>query len=99
MKCPSCGAESQGKFCEYCGSEMPQEKSTISITNNYYNSSASQENIEIDNNIGKCPKCGNAKITFKRERVATATQSWLDLHFSASSHYIVIEKAGHETCG
>ena len=75
MKCPSCGAESQGKFCEYCGSEMPQEKSTISITNNYYNSSASQENIEIDNNIGKCPKCGNAKITFKRERVATATQS------------------------
>lgn len=25
MKCPSCGAETQGKFCEYCGSEMAQQ--------------------------------------------------------------------------
>lgn len=75
MKCPNCGAESQGKFCEYCGSEMPQEKSTINITNNYYNGSVSQENAVVDNNIGKCPKCGNSKINFKRERIATATQS------------------------
>ena len=29
MKCPSCGAETQGKFCEYCGSEMPQEKPQV----------------------------------------------------------------------
>lgn len=39
MKCPSCGAETTGKFCEFCGSEMPKEKSgntTINITNNYY---------------------------------------------------------------
>ena len=28
MKCLNCGAESPGKFCEYCGSEMPQEKIT-----------------------------------------------------------------------
>lgn len=75
MKCPSCGAETQGKLCEYCGSEMPQEKSIVNITNNYYSDSASQEHTEIDNNVGKCPKCGNSKITFKRERVATATQS------------------------
>ncbi len=75
MKCPSCGAESQGKFCEYCGSEMPQDKSTINITNNYYNGSAPQEHTEVNNNVGKCPKCGNSKINFKRERVATTTQS------------------------
>lgn len=75
MKCPSCGAETQGKFCEYCGSEMPQEKSTINITNNYYGGTAPQEQTEVDNNVGKCPKCGNSKITFKRERVGTATQS------------------------
>ena len=75
MKCPSCGAETQGKFCEYCGSEMPKEKSTVNITNNYYGGAAPQEHTEVDNNIGKCPNCGNSKITFKRERVGTATQS------------------------
>ena len=75
MKCQNCGAEVQGKYCEYCGSEMPQEKSTVNITNNYYNSSVSQEHSEIDNNIGKCPKCGSSKINFKRERTTTATQS------------------------
>lgn len=75
MKCQNCGAEAQGKFCEYCGSEMPQEKSTVNITNNYYNGSVPQEHTETDNNIGKCPKCGNSKIKFKRERVATTTQS------------------------
>lgn len=52
MKCPSCGAETSGKFCEYCGSEMPKEKV-----------------------VGKCPKCGDANVSFKRERVGTATQS------------------------
>lgn len=44
MKCPNCGAEAKGKFCEYCGSEMPKEKkeaTTINITNNYYGSSTS----------------------------------------------------------
>lgn len=75
MKCPSCGAETQGKFCEYCRSEIPQEKSTVSITNNYYGGSAPQEQTKVDNNVGKCPKCGNSKITFKRERVGTTTQS------------------------
>lgn len=52
MKCPSCGAESNGVFCEYCGNEMPKDKV----------------------NIGVCPKCGNGNITFKRERIGTATQ-------------------------
>ena len=75
MKCPSCGAEAKGKFCEYCGSEMPQEKPTVNITNNYYGGTTPQENNEIESTLGKCPKCGNSKITFKRERVGTATQS------------------------
>ena len=52
MKCPSCGAETTGKFCEYCGSEMPQTKA-----------------------VGTCPKCGGNNVSFKRERVGTATQS------------------------
>ena len=52
MKCPSCGAETNGKFCEYCGSEMTQQPKA-----------------------GVCPKCGGNNVTFKRERVGTATQS------------------------
>lgn len=52
MKCPSCGAEVQGKFCEYCGSEVSKEAVAI-----------------------QCPKCGSAKVVFKRERVGTATKS------------------------
>ena len=24
MKCPNCGAEGNGKFCEYCGCELPR---------------------------------------------------------------------------
>lgn len=75
MKCPSCGAEAKGKFCEYCGGEMPQEKPTVNITNNYYGSTTPYDNTEIESTLGKCPKCGNSKITFKRERVGTATQS------------------------
>lgn len=57
MKCPNCAAETQGKFCEYCGCEI------------------SQENNEGDSNIGKCPKCGNCKITFKRECIGSLTKS------------------------
>lgn len=41
MKCPYCGAEVTGRFCSYCGSELPQEKPNIhiehkeTIINNY----------------------------------------------------------------
>lgn len=48
MKCPNCGAQSNGKFCEYCGSEMPRiapetvnnDNSNTTIINNYYQSSS-----------------------------------------------------------
>ena len=43
MKCPSCGAEAKGKFCEYCGSEMPKENVVINITNNYYGGAEKQQ--------------------------------------------------------
>lgn len=54
---------------------MPQEKSTVNITNNYYGSEASDEYTEVYDNSVKCPKCGNSMITFKRERVETTTES------------------------
>ena len=43
MKCPSCGANANGAYCEYCGTKMPVERvETQSIhaehvvVNNYY---------------------------------------------------------------
>lgn len=29
MKCPECGAEASGKFCEYCGSELQKDAADI----------------------------------------------------------------------
>lgn len=43
MKCKNCGAEVHSKFCEYCGSEAPQEKPVINIVNNYYGSNDSSQ--------------------------------------------------------
>ena len=45
MKCPNCGAEAVGVFCEYCGSETPKDKTTINITNNYYLGSEEQQTV------------------------------------------------------
>ena len=42
MKCPNCGAEVTGNFCEYCGSEMVKEPTVINITNNYYSDNQTQ---------------------------------------------------------
>lgn len=48
MKCPNCGAEGNGKFCEYCGCELPRmspnsvtydNSSSTTIINNIYTSS------------------------------------------------------------
>ena len=61
MKCPSCGAEAKGKFCEYCGSEMPQEKPTVNITNNYYGDTTPQDNMDISNNQNCNTQCKKRK--------------------------------------
>ena len=34
MKCPNCGAESTGRFCSYCGSELPKKEPSIHIEHN-----------------------------------------------------------------
>lgn len=39
MKCKSCGAESSGRYCDYCGSELPTRESNAvnntTIINNF----------------------------------------------------------------
>lgn len=52
MKCPSCGADvGNGKFCEYCGSQLSSEMVK------------EQEQL----NKQGCPKCGSTNVTFRRE--------------------------------
>ena len=61
MKCPNCGAEtSASKVCEYCNSELPQDKPVVNITNNYYEGTGNQNNESV---AGKCPKCGHDTVT------------------------------------
>lgn len=43
MQCPRCGAEAKGKFCEYCGCELPRTapenvnySNSQTVINNYY---------------------------------------------------------------
>jgi len=73
MKCPNCNAEVTGRFCSYCGSELPKEqiKTTVNgnvVINNYYshNSENSKEDLIVCTECGKlipqnsmdCPNCG-----------------------------------------
>lgn len=88
MKCPNCGAEVSGKFCEYCGNEMPQEKPAVNITHNYYtnninNESSSNINRCHDDNIAICPNCGHSRIMFRREEIETTTKSRLRNNYYA----------------
>lgn len=55
MQCPKCGAESKGKFCEYCGCEMPKNgpdtvnydnSSQTTVINNYYQAKPEQGNYQ-----------------------------------------------------
>ncbi len=47
MKCPNCNGESIGKFCPYCGSEMPERKPSIQIEHNktIINNFSSSQNL------------------------------------------------------
>ncbi len=73
MKCPNCGGENSGKFCQFCGSEMPKESTPINITNNFFGSETNTTSQTSDG--GCCPKCGSSKIGFKRERIGTNSRS------------------------
>ena len=69
MKCPNCGGENNGNYCQFCGSEMPKTVAPVSITNNFFGTNANDQAQSGGN--GCCPKCGSPKIGFKRERAGT----------------------------
>ena len=62
MKCPNCNAEVTGRFCSYCGSEMPKEKETVNITdnrstviNNYYTQAAPTTSAPVQRSVPVIP--------------------------------------------
>ena len=100
MKCPNCGAEVDGKFCEFCGSELQQSNASVSITNNYYGSASPQHSSPINNNAARCPRCGKPTITFKRERVGTITNSRsYKKHFIPGRKGRAVSQAAYRTIG
>ena len=70
MKCPNCGAEAKGKFCEYCGSEMPKEKTTINITNNYYVGTEKPQN-------GKSQSTANSQVKGSKKHTWLWALGWI----------------------
>lgn len=100
MKCQNCGAEIQGEMCEYCGSAVSQEKTTVNITNNYYGDTTRQKNNNDEKSIGNCPKCGNCKITFRRERIATTSQSSSHKKYIGTGRYSEsVSQSAYRTVG
>lgn len=65
MKCPYCGAETNGDVCEYCGAEMPKEKSntTVNIVNNYYG---------VDPNKETAPRSNPRSVSTSASKAKTA---------------------------
>ena len=82
MKCPSCGAEGTGKFCAYCGSELPKENNTEevnqsgamnqegeTIINNYYRTPEGSSNPSPDPEYQSPPPQPNYQTTYHQNHV------------------------------
>ena len=70
MKCPSCGGESYGAVCPFCGSEM--QHGPVNVTNNYYTYQVPPHqpgNGPYDQpSTFCCPGCRSNNISFRREQ-------------------------------
>ena len=73
MKCPNCGGENSGNYCQFCGSEMPKTTAPVNITNNFFGSNSDDQVHTVGGAC--CPQCGSSKIGFKRERTGTNSKS------------------------
>lgn len=93
MKCPNCNAEVTGRFCAYCGSEMPKEKEAINITdnrntviNNYYTQAAPTTSAPARKRTQPAPVYSN------KSKVVALILCILLGYFGA--HYFYIGKPG-----
>ena len=93
MKCPNCNAEVTGRFCSYCGSEMPKEKETVNITdnrstviNNYYTQAAPTTSAPVQRSVPVIP------VYSKKSKAAALILCIFLGYFGV--HYFYVGKTG-----
>lgn len=64
MRCPSCGANVNAAFCEYCGAKMPVERIETQTIN--------AENVVVNNNYYQSPPAGQPAYARSRNVAASA---------------------------
>lgn len=91
MRCPNCGAEGQGRFCEYCGAELPriapetvnntnvQDHSTKQVINNYYiNTDGTRSSNQSSYSYGQPETYERPRSTYTRyEAPLVSSKDWL----------------------
>lgn len=87
MKCPNCGAETKGNFCEYCGSELNSQEpmketcSRCGSVNIAFKREKQGEILEkryrqtVYRTVGYCKDCGNTWIV--AEEIPKKRRTWL----------------------
>ncbi len=95
MKCPNCGAEGNGKFCEYCGCELPRNapdtilnnQTNSTVINNYY--SAPQQTPTPNQTVSR-PYIQAPAVSGKNQTVALVLCIFLGFF---GAHYFYVGKA------
>lgn len=97
MQCPNCGAQVKGRFCEYCGSELPRsapetinnDNSHTTIINNYYQSAPPQAEYANSHPIYQY---SNEEINSDKSKIAALLLAIFLGYFGA--HYFYVGKIG-----
>lgn len=104
MKCPYCNGETYGKFCEYCGSELPSPASAPDPVPSHsapdparpQRTSRLAENTGSKRHSTDCPKCGSGNILFEKHRFGKMTRAGAYIHRSATQEKIgICKNCGH----
>ncbi|MBR2520982.1 MAG: hypothetical protein IKE62_02215 [Oscillospiraceae bacterium] len=89
MKCPYCGAETKGTICEFCGSQISEEKPAKATCGKCGSSNITfrrenQGEIRgknakriVHRTVGICKNCGNTWYEDEEESVPKKRKTWL----------------------
>ena len=89
MKCPHCGADTAGKFCEYCGSEMPHSGPQVQNTYKTENVTQHVTNVYYVNTAeGNFPPSQNSQPNYPPQQPFPPQQPVYQTEFFSSSPQI-----------